>query len=44
MKNYIKAENLKFKRTFSRRMIIFVPLLNIVFSFLMNIQFFVSGT
>lgn len=44
MINYMKAENLKFKRTFSRKMIIFVPLLNIGFSFLMNNQFFVSGT
>ncbi|MEC0598771.1 lantibiotic immunity ABC transporter MutE/EpiE family permease subunit [Bacillus spizizenii] len=44
MINYIKAENLKFKRTFSRKMIIFVPLLNIGFSFLMNTQFFVPGT
>ncbi|MGG0901096.1 lantibiotic immunity ABC transporter MutE/EpiE family permease subunit [Bacillus subtilis] len=44
MINYMKAENLKFKRTFSRKMIILVPLLNIGFSFLMNIQFFVPGT
>ncbi|MGW6108618.1 lantibiotic immunity ABC transporter MutE/EpiE family permease subunit, partial [Bacillus subtilis] len=29
MMNYMKAENLKFKRTFSRKMIILVPLLNI---------------
>lgn len=43
MINYIKAENLKFKRTFSRKMIIFVALLNIGFS-LMNTQFFVPGT
>lgn len=42
MINYIKAENLKFKRTFSRKMIIFVALLNIGFSFLMNTQFFVQ--
>lgn len=44
MRNYIKAENLKFKRTFSRKMIIIVPLLNIGLSFLLNTQYFVPGT
>ena len=41
---YVKAENLKFKRTFSRKMIFIVPLINICFAFLMNPGFFVAGT
>lgn len=34
MMQYLKSENLKFKRTFSRKLLIAVPLFNIGFSFL----------
>ncbi|WP_270573374.1 lantibiotic immunity ABC transporter MutE/EpiE family permease subunit [Bacillus glycinifermentans] len=41
---YIKAEHLKFKRAFARKIVVIVPLINICFSFLMNAGFFVTGT
>ncbi|MED2942768.1 lantibiotic immunity ABC transporter MutE/EpiE family permease subunit [Bacillus swezeyi] len=41
---YVKAENLKFKRTFSRKMIFLVPFINICYAFFMNPGYFVSGT
>ncbi|GIN18046.1 multidrug ABC transporter permease [Shouchella clausii] len=42
--SYMKAENLKLKRTFARKMIGIVPLLTVAFSFIMNMEYFVYLT
>ncbi|ODP26538.1 hypothetical protein PTI45_04378 [Paenibacillus nuruki] len=44
MMQYLKSENLKFKRTFSRKLLIAVPLFNIGFSFFMNPSFLITNT
>ncbi|MFN2746483.1 MULTISPECIES: lantibiotic immunity ABC transporter MutE/EpiE family permease subunit [Bacillus] len=44
IRQYVKAENLKFKRTFSRKMIFLVPFINMCCAFFMNLGYFVSGT
>jgi len=44
MISYVKSEHLKFKRTFSRKLLIAVPLFNIGFSFFMNPSFLITNT
>jgi len=44
LRSYLLAEHLKFKRTFSRKMLLVIALMNISLSFLMNPSFFVTTT
>lgn len=44
MIQYMQAEHLTSKRTFIRKLIILIPLLNTAFSFLLNAAYFMTGT
>lgn len=44
MMNYIQAERLKSKRSFSVTLIWLIPLLNVLFSFLMSPTYFITNT
>ncbi|KJR68095.1 lantibiotic immunity ABC transporter MutE/EpiE family permease subunit [Bacillus velezensis] len=44
MIQYMQAEHLTSKRTFIRKLIILIPLLNTAFSFLLNTAYFMTGT
>lgn len=44
MATFLRSEHLKLKRTFSLKMLILVPIANVMFSMIMNPMYFVSNT